>query len=146
MVKSNPSPAGQNTAQRLLEVLIDYANGEIEKCQNLNIQVDWQKNSTDLLVIAEVKFLVQLTTKDNKRKLTADEIKEAFQGFDDIWKIWDDKRIKTQGAKKWQFILKLWSREKEENLKRLEQEWTRYLDEPSGPQNSFMSGVGNTSG
>ena len=140
MVKFNPSPAGRNIAQRLLEVLIDYANGEIEECKNLKIKADWQKNSTNLLVIAEAKFLVELTTKDNKRKLTANEIKEAFQNFHDILKIWDDKRIKTQGAKQWKFILKLWSREKDENLKPFEQQWTRYLEESSGLQ--ILSGQG----
>lgn len=140
MVKFNPSPAGRNTAQRLLEVLIDYANGEIEECKNLKIKADWQKNSTNLLVIAEAKFLVELTTKGNKRKLTTNEIKEAFQNFHDILKIWDDKRIKTQGAKQWKFILKLWSREKDENLKPFEQQWTRYLEESSGLQ--ILSGQG----
>jgi HEAT repeat protein/energy-coupling factor transporter ATP-binding protein EcfA2 len=131
MVKSNSSPTGKKTAKRLLEVLIDYANGEIEECKDLKIEVSWRKNSTHLLVITEVKFLVELTTKDNNEKLFGNEIKEAFQGFKDILHIWDDRRTKTQGAKQWEFILKLWSIDKDENLKRVEQEWTRYLEKES---------------
>ncbi|MEG4423713.1 NACHT domain-containing protein [Microcoleus sp. D3_18_C1] len=131
MVKSNSSPAGKNTAKQLLEVLIDYANGEIEECKDLKIEVSWLKDSTDLLVITEVKFLVELTTKDNKKKLFDNEIKEAFQGFKDILDIWVERRTKTQGAKQWKFILKLWSRDKNENLQRVEQKWTRYLEKES---------------
>lgn len=59
-------PEAQKRTKRLLEALLAYANGELEDCDHLNIEVNWQSEK-QLLVRTEVRFLVELTAKEDKK-------------------------------------------------------------------------------
>ncbi len=56
-------------------------------------------------------------------KLTKTEIRDSLNYLKDFLKILEDHRIQTQGSDKWEFTLKLWSKNKENNLKQFEEEW-----------------------
>ncbi|MBD2338875.1 hypothetical protein H6G64_18025 [Calothrix sp. FACHB-156] len=65
-----------------------------------------------------------LTLKDkDSGKLTKAQIREALNLLKDFVKILEDNRLQTQGSDEWRFTLKLWSRDKEKNLKRFDQVW-----------------------
>ncbi|MBD2355407.1 hypothetical protein H6G41_12390 [Tolypothrix sp. FACHB-123] len=48
-----------------------------------------------------------------------EQIREALNLLKDFLKILEYNRIHTQGSDDWHFSLKLWSRDKEKNLKQL---------------------------
>ncbi|BAY24323.1 regulatory protein [Calothrix sp. NIES-2100] len=60
---------------------------------------------------------------DGGEKLTKAQIREALNLLKDFVKILEDNRIHTQGSDDWHFTLKLWSRDKEKNLKRFDEVW-----------------------
>ncbi|QIR41252.1 hypothetical protein HCG51_05095 [Tolypothrix sp. PCC 7910] len=65
-----------------------------------------------------------LTLKDEyPGKLTKTQIREALNLLKDFVKILEDNRIQTQGSDEWHFTLKLWSKDKEKNLKRFDKVW-----------------------
>lgn len=124
-------PEAQKRTKRLLEALLAYANGELEDCDHLNIEVNWQSEK-QLLVRTEVRFLVELTAKDQSNgKLKDIHIKEALTHLEEFLEILEDDRTKTQGSPDWHFKLKLWSKDKAENLKRFEFEWKTRKEQKS---------------
>ncbi|MHC5751291.1 MAG: NB-ARC domain-containing protein, partial [Nostoc sp.] len=50
-------------------------------------------------------------------------IREALNSLKDFVKILEDNRTQTKGSDEWHFTLKLWSRDKERNLKRFDEVW-----------------------
>ncbi len=113
----------QKRTKRLLEALLAYANGELEDCDHLKIEVKWQTEK-QLVVRTEARFLAELTAKDQSNgKLNTIQIKEALTHLEDFLEILEDDRTKTKGSPDWHFKLKLWSKDKAENLRRFEFEW-----------------------
>ncbi len=126
-------PKVKQRTKRLLEALLAYANAELENCDRLKIQVNWQTDK-QLVVETKVRILEELTALDPYNgKLDNDEIKEALHRLEDFLEILEDCRTKTQGAEDWHFKLKLWYRrhDKEANLKQFDREWERRRPEKS---------------
>ncbi|MBD2168106.1 hypothetical protein H6G04_27350 [Calothrix membranacea FACHB-236] len=57
------------------------------------------------------------------RQAGFEQIREALNLLKDFLKILEDNRIHTQGSDDWHFSLKLWSRDKEKNLKQFDEVW-----------------------
>ncbi len=103
--------------------MLAYANDELEGAERLQIQANWQ-TPNKLVVRTKVRFLEELTAKyQQDGKLNTDQIKEALTRLKDWLEILEDNRTKTQGSEDWHFTLKLWSKDKQENLKQFEFEW-----------------------
>ncbi|HEY9650072.1 MAG TPA: NB-ARC domain-containing protein, partial [Coleofasciculaceae cyanobacterium] len=113
----------QERTKRLLEALLAYVNQELEGAERLQIEANWQTGNK-LVVRTKVRFLEELTAKyQQDGKLDREQIKEALKRLHDWLEILDDNRTKTQGSEDWHFTLKLWSKDKDENLRRFECEW-----------------------
>jgi predicted NACHT family NTPase len=123
MARPNYGPTVRERTKRLLDALLAYANDELENSEYLQIEVNWQTQNK-LVVRTKVRFLEALTAKYQPgSKLNTEQIKEALQRLKDWLEILEDNRTKTQGCEDWHFTLKLWSKDRQENLKRLELEW-----------------------
>jgi WD40 repeat protein len=133
MARPSYGPQAKERAKRLLEALLAYANDELENCDHLEIQTNWQKEN-QLVVRTKVRFLEGLTARDPyDGKLNKEQIKEALKRFEDFLEILEDNRANTQGAENWHFTLKLWhpKQEKAANLKQIDAEWERRRPEKS---------------
>ncbi|MDF5731793.1 MAG: NB-ARC domain-containing protein [Rhizonema sp. PD38] len=118
--------------RRLLEALLCFVDGEFED-GNFDIKHnDWIKQSStnpELTVRTTLIVLEWLTEKDQyPGKLTKPQIREALKLLDQdrddsLLKILKDHRIPKKGSENWYFTLKLWSKDKEENLKRFDEVW-----------------------
>jgi SpoVK/Ycf46/Vps4 family AAA+-type ATPase len=140
MGRLNYGPLGKKRTKRLLEVLLAYANDELEESasnagrsplasqkHHLNIKFRW-KTENQLLVETKVRVLEELTILDQyPDKLTKEQIKESLQLLRKFLEILVDNRAMTQGSEDWHFTLKLWYRryDTEANLKRFDAEWER---------------------
>ncbi len=123
----------QKQARCLLEALLTYANDEIEDCDRLKIEVDWQPKNQLVVrtTVRHLEFLVNRVFKDYK--LTSEQIKEALGRYQDFLTILEDHRTKTRGSDNWHFTLKLWvgRHEKAANLQRFDEDWERRRPERS---------------
>src|SRR5918998_6353109 len=121
--RPNYGPTAQERTKRLLEALLAYANDELEGSERLQIEANWQTQNK-LVVRTKVRFLEELTAKyQQNSKLDTEQIKEALKRLKDWLEILEDNRTKTQGSEDWHFTLKLWSKDKQENLKQFDCEW-----------------------
>ncbi|MEG4580730.1 hypothetical protein QUA71_14125 [Microcoleus sp. MON1_C5] len=126
---------GEKSWQRvsyLVEALIDYALNDTNRISNL--RVSWKDNDKDLLVTATLEALRHLlkdrgsfkpnkTTSDSQVRKYIGEVLTDYLGKK--LKILTDNRPETakRGCSDWNFTLKLWSRDKKENLKKLAEAW-----------------------
>jgi WD40 repeat protein len=111
--------------QRLLEALLLYALGDLEECDHLPIQVNWQTEKR-LVVKTKVRFLEELTAKVYEDGgLDKTQIKESLKRLEDFLEILEDNRLATQGSENWHFTVNFWysRREVAANLQRLDAEW-----------------------
>jgi len=123
MARPNYGPTAQEQTKRLLDALLAYANDELEDSECLQIEANWQTEKR-LVIRTKVRFLQELTAKYQPGgKLNTQQIKEALQRLKDWLEILEDNRTKTQGCEDWHFTLKLWSKDKQENLKQFDCEW-----------------------
>jgi predicted NACHT family NTPase len=142
MARSGYGPQAKKKARHLLEILLSYANDELEDCGHLKIEFSW-KSETNLIIKTTVRQLEALTDRalhaaEGNRvfpdsKLTSEQIKEALKRYKDFLAILEDHRTKTQGADVWHFTLKLWfgRQEKASNLRCFDEEWERRRPEKS---------------
>ena len=131
--RPNYGPTAQERTKRLLEALLAYANEELEGSERLQIEANWQTENK-LVVRTKVRFLEDLTAKyQQNSKLDTEQIKEALKRLKDWLEILEDNRTKTQGSEDWHFTLKLWSKDKQENLKQFEFEWESRRAKKSKP-------------
>ncbi|MHC5598161.1 MAG: NB-ARC domain-containing protein [Nostoc sp.] len=116
----------QKRVKRLLEALLCFADGEFED-GNFKIEYDWKdEDSANLkLTVQTTLVTLELLTQKDKYpgKLTKAQIREALNLLKDFLNILEDCRIHTQGSEHWHFTLKLWSRDREKNLKRFDETW-----------------------
>ncbi|MEH2361189.1 NB-ARC domain-containing protein, partial [Nostoc sp.] len=116
----------QKRVKRLLEALLCFVDGEFED-SDFKIEYDWKdKDSANLkLTVQTTLITLELLTQKDKYlgKLTKAQIREALNLLKDFLKILEDCRIHTQGSEDWHFTLKLWSRDREKNLKRFDETW-----------------------
>ncbi|MEG4288328.1 tetratricopeptide repeat protein [Microcoleus sp. C2C3] len=126
---------GETSWQRvsyLVEALIDYALNDTNRISNLH--VSWKDNTTDLQVKGTLEALRYLLKDRGGFKPNADTSKEQVKQYiGDVLrdylgkklKILDDHRPERakRGCSDWNFTLKLWSRDKKENLQKLAEAW-----------------------
>ena len=136
MPKKTHGPDVEARVKRLLEALLDFANGEFED-NKFDIKFKWEaENSANpkLIIKTTLVALEHLTAKDKysgKLTLTKPQIREALSLLKDFLKILEDNRTQTRGIDTWHFTLRLWSKNQEKNLKQFEQAW-----ESSRPEKS----------
>ncbi|MEG4216593.1 tetratricopeptide repeat protein [Microcoleus sp. Pol14C6] len=126
---------GEKSWQRvsyLVEALIDYALNDTNRISNLS--VSWKDKTTDLQVTAKLEALRHLLkdkgsfkpTEKTSQQQVRNNIGEVLTDYlRDLLKILDDHRPETakRGCRDWNFTLKLWSRDKKENLQKLAEVW-----------------------
>jgi len=126
---------GEKSWQRvsyLVEALIDYALNDTNRISNL--RVSWKDNDKDLQVTATLQALRHLlkdrggfkpnkTTSDSQVRKYIGEVLTDY--LEKKLKILQDNRPETarRGTSNWNFTLKLWSRDKKENLQKLAEVW-----------------------
>jgi len=113
--------------KRLLEALLCFVDGEFED-DGFKIQYRWELQDTTnpkLVITNTTHVSLGLLTKKDKYpdKLTKAQIQQALTLLKDFLKILEDNRIQTQGSEEWRFTLKLWSTDREKNLKRFDEAW-----------------------
>jgi WD40 repeat protein len=127
MARPNYGPQAKQRTKCLLEVLLAYANDELEDCEHFQIQTHWQMDN-QLVVRTKIRFLEELSAKDPYNgKLNHEHIKEALKRLEDFLEILEDNRTTTKGSEDWHFTLKLWHRRHDQaaNLKQFDLEWER---------------------
>jgi tetratricopeptide (TPR) repeat protein len=126
---------GEKSRQRvidLVEALVDYESDKTNPISNLRL--NWKDNTTDLHVKATLEALRHLlkdkgsfkpteTTSDLQVRKYIGEVLTDYLGKK--LKILKDNRPETakRGCSDWNFTLKLWSRDKTENLQKLAEVW-----------------------
>ncbi|XWK89885.1 MAG: tetratricopeptide repeat protein [Phormidium sp.] len=114
--------------RQLVEALLDYALNDSDRISKLH--ASWKDNSTDLSVKATLVALQYLLrgkdgfkptekTSDKQTRLYIGEVLTDY--LRDRLKILEDHRppSATRGNSQWSFTLKLWSKDKDENLRKL---------------------------
>ena len=126
MPRTTYGPEIQKRVKRLLEALLCFVDGEFEE-SNFKIESDWKEADSvnpKLTVQTTLVVLELLTQKDKySGKLTKAQIREALNLLKDFLKILEDNRLQTQGSDNWRFTLKLWSKDREKNLKGFDEAW-----------------------
>lgn len=120
-------------AKHLLGVLLSYAYDELEGTEQLHsdLKVNWQTEK-QLVVRTKLRTLEKLTEKDKTLgKLTKEQIREAINHLKNYLEILVDNRESSRGSEDWHFTLELWSKDKEENLRRFDAEWQAKLPRKS---------------
>ncbi|MEG4070755.1 tetratricopeptide repeat protein [Microcoleus sp. Pol11C2] len=124
---------GEKSRQRvidLVEALLNYGLNDTNRISNLG--VSWKDNTTDLHVKTTLEALRHLLkdkgsfkpTEKTSQKQVRNNIGEVLTDYlRDVLKILDDDRLVKQGCSDWNFTLKLWSRDKTENLQKLAEVW-----------------------
>lgn len=134
----------RDRVRHLFEVLLSYAHDELEDAEQLhpNLKVNWQTEK-QLVVITKLRTLEKLTEKDELLgKLTKEQIREAINHLKNYLKILADNRESSRGSEDWHFTLELWSKDKEENLRRFDAEWQAKLP----PKSQILSLLHRESG
>ena len=138
MPRTTYGPQIQKRVKRLLEALLCFVDGEFDD-SNFKIESDWKEAdsvSPKLIVQTTLVVLELLTQKDKyPGKLTTVQIREALNLLKDFLKILQDNRLHTQGSEDWHFTLKLWSRDREKNLKRFDEGWENNRPKKSKAEN-----------
>ncbi|MEH2365974.1 NB-ARC domain-containing protein, partial [Nostoc sp.] len=128
MPRTTYGPQIQKRVKRLLEALLCFVDGEFED-DNFKIESDWKEADSvnpKLTVQTTLVVLELLTQKDKyPGKLTKAQIREALNLLKDFLKILEDNRLHTQGSDDWRFTLKLWSKDREKNLKGFDEAWEK---------------------
>ncbi|MEH1995310.1 NB-ARC domain-containing protein, partial [Nostoc sp.] len=137
MPRSTYGPQIQKRVKRLLEALLCFVDGEFED-GNFKIESDWKEadSTNPKLTVQTTLVVLELLTQKDKYpgKLTKAQIREALNLLKDFLKILEDNRLQTKGVEEWHFTLKLWSRDRERNLKRFDEAW-----ESSRPEKSKLN-------
>jgi tetratricopeptide (TPR) repeat protein len=126
---------GEKSRQRvidLVEALLNYALNDTNRISYL--RADWKGDTTELTVTATLEALRHLlkdrgsfkpnkTTSDSQVRKYIGEVLTDYLGKK--LKILKDNRPETarRGTSNWNFTLKLWSRDKTENLQKLAEVW-----------------------
>jgi len=126
---------GEKSRQRvidLVEALLNYALNDTNRISYL--RADWKGDTTELTVTATLEALRHLlkdrgsfkpnkTTSDSQVRKYIGEVLTDYLGKK--LKILKDNRPETarRGCSDWNFNLKLWSRDKKENLQKLAEVW-----------------------
>ncbi|MEH1897274.1 MAG: NB-ARC domain-containing protein [Nostoc sp.] len=128
MPRTTYGPQIQKRVKRLLEGLLCFADGEFEE-DNFKIESNWKAadSANPKLTVQTTLVVLELLTQKDKYpgKLTKAQIREALNLLKDFLKILEDNRLQTQGSDDWRFTLKLWSKDREKNLKGFDEAWQK---------------------
>ncbi len=127
MARPNYGPQAHQRARQLLEILIAYANNDVENDDHIqaHIESNWQ-TSKRLIVRTKVRYLETLSRlASSLPNLSSSHVKEGLKRLADHVGILEDLRTATQGSEVWHFALNLWSPrfDIEGNLKRFDEVW-----------------------
>ena len=138
MPKKTYGPIVRDRVKRLLEAILDFAAFPNEKYRHIKMKATWKGKKGPyhlLLVETELRKLKALTQKDQyEGDLPESQVREALHSMEDFLGILDDHRTTDRGTSKWTFRLKLWSMDKEENLRHFQKEWEARRSEKSKRQ------------
>ena len=117
----------------MLEVLLAFADGDLENCDRLGIQHDWKNGdpARPELVIRTKRIVLEELTAKRGNPLKADQVRASLKHLEEFLEILEDNRPGDRGLHDWHFTLKLWSRDKEKNLTRFDEEWQSCKDKKS---------------
>jgi Effector-associated domain 4/NB-ARC domain len=124
--------------KQLLKALLDYASNEFDD-YDIDITFVWH-TETELVVRTTLSALEALTA----RQLTKVKVREALSLLRDFLHILEDLRVSARGSQDWHFKLKLWSRDKEQNLRQFDREWEKFRLAKSGVQQENTSELAET--
>ncbi|MEH2126923.1 NB-ARC domain-containing protein, partial [Nostoc sp.] len=128
MPRTTYGPEIQKRVKRLLEALLCFVDGEFEE-SNFKIESDWkdEDSANPKLTVQTTLVALELLTQKDKYpgKLTKAQIREALNLLKDFLEILEDNRLQTQGSDEWRFTLKLWSKDREKNLKGFDEAWEK---------------------
>lgn len=133
----------QKRARQLLEALLDYESGELEGSERIHgklrvkltaeddSQLEVEATLDTLRQLYDIKYPPRNDEKtreyQQKRKRQLNDVLTYY--FKDFLDILEDRRVgrkgneRKQGLGDWNFVLKLWSSDKYDNLERFDQEW-----------------------
>ena len=118
----------QARVKRLLEDILGYVNGDFTDLELNNFTWRWQQEDSDrpeLVIETTISSLIYLTQKDSySEKLSKEQINPILTHYLKYFlAILSDNRTVTRGSENWKFTLKLWSKEKRENLQKFDEDW-----------------------
>jgi hypothetical protein len=125
----------QQRARRLLEALLKYSDSELERKQQFrSVRVTKRKNGSELLIVATLQLLVDLTEAyTSGEKLDKEKIQEAIATLEKL--LPDFKRETQQGSSRWELTIPLWHRDIEQNLEQFDAECqSRNIKTPTGSE------------
>ena len=136
MATPSYGPIVKSRAELLLEVILDFVDSSVNPTDT-HLEGEWQQEDgsfPELVVQTNLESLAQLTQKDRyEGELTVDQIKRALTDLNKFLQIIPENPIKP-GSQDLSFTLKLWSKEKRENLQKFGEEWEKRKLENSKPQ------------
>ena len=108
--------------QQLVEALIDLANNKNKNIKSLKCEWNNKDDASFNLVVETTLTALEELTKNIK--LTKTQIRVGLiEHLEKDLKILEDDRKSKRGSKNWKFTLKLWSKNKQENLMMLNKKW-----------------------
>lgn len=134
-------PKVKKRAILLLEALLKHQENLFQlerKRSNVQVEVKWfREDIYNFYLFVKTSKLLNLVSlikeyKSEAPDLTKNQIMEVLRQLQNL-SIFEDRREKSQGSSEWKFILKLWYKDIENNLARLDIEW----DSPK--KHSFVS-------
>ena len=122
----NFSAAAKQRTSRFLEELLSYV---LDNRHDLVIKYRWEdedSNNPKLIIFeTSLRLLVKLAKLDKN-----DYFYEIIRNFKYL-NICQDRRTSTQGSTNWYFALKLWSKDKQKNLREFDKLWESQRPEKS---------------
>ncbi|MEL6987614.1 MAG: hypothetical protein AAGK97_07255, partial [Bacteroidota bacterium] len=112
----------------MLEDILDFVNGDVPDLELKDFTWRWQKEDSEhpeLVIDTKISSLIFLTKKDNySEELTKAQINPILTHYlKDFLRILNDNRTVTRGSEDWKFTLQLWSKDKNKNLQKFDEEW-----------------------
>ena len=147
MPRLNTSNAVKERIERLLAMLLAYANNELSEGYDAlrdQLTVRWLEEERDrprLIVKTELRFLAELVFDRQSPQLKA-TLKQDLQVLDKFLEILEDNRTKTKGSAVWHFTLTLWHRSAERNLREFRREWERRKAKSKPPASQPLDEIG----
>lgn len=138
MPRRSWGPTTKERARLFLEALLKCVNEDAP--HSLEI-LEWEPNeAAKLIAKGQIRHFQELTRFGQQEPLTSDQIKkEVIPSLKEL-KIYEDKRLKKQGASDWEFSLQLWYKDTPQNITEFEKRWkevrNQNLKEPLESSNS----------
>ncbi|MBD0301182.1 MAG: NB-ARC domain-containing protein, partial [Tolypothrix sp. T3-bin4] len=117
MPKVSWSSDVQQRVRRLLQELLSYV---LDYRDDLQLRYRWEHEDSDrpkLIVETKRRFLVELAEFEIQSHFY-----EAIKRLEDL-NIYEDRRFHKRGTDYWHFALRLWSKDKQKNLREFDREW-----------------------